>query len=409
MTVRRAIAVVLLTGVGLGGATALLDRVDAERAVAVPVAGISRTAVQRIPIPPIGPVAIVAHADDPGGAATWAVRRFVTRSRGDTYPCLQLGRLDRGRFGWTAPGRAFRSARFDQADVPTICGAELPDDLPQLSTITLTTDATTGLPQPDRTIVWGALAPGVASARLSDGTRLRAETHRAVLVVLPGRPVDRLHLAGTQRTRGGTTRPFAFPQFDQYAAVANTRGGDAVRRRVRAAGSPITSRIRTAIRAPDPAGGAAWGILTAPSTRGRACFSEPGRIVGTRLASVEPRLGIARPAPFGQDLDCVQRRTPTAAQPLRMNVLVSSIPDADPAGTAQLRRLNNRTVLHGRVTADVTAVTITTSRDIRTAVPDARTHVVLAVYDGTFPGEHVKVTAKLRDGSTRTVTQTLGS
>ena len=36
MTVRRAIAVVLLTGVGLGGATALVDRVDAERAVAVP-------------------------------------------------------------------------------------------------------------------------------------------------------------------------------------------------------------------------------------------------------------------------------------------------------------------------------------------------------------------------------------
>ena len=75
----------------------------------------------------------------------------------------------------------------------------------------------------------------------------------------------------------------------------------------------------------------------------------------------------------------------------------------------QLRRLHDRTVLHGRATHDVVAVTFTTSRDVRTVVPDPRTHVVMAVYDGTFPGEHVKVTARLRDGSTRTVMQTLGS
>ena len=97
-----------------------------------------------------------------------------------------------------------------------------------------------------------------------------------------------------------------------------------------------------------------------------------------------------------------------AAHPLRLNVLGSSIPDTDPAGTGQLRRLDGRTVLHGRTTADVREVTITTSRDIRTVVPDRRTHVFLAVYDGSFPGEPFRVTATLRDGSRRTVVQSSG-
>jgi hypothetical protein len=91
-----------------------------------------------------------------------------------------------------------------------------------------------------------------------------------------------------------------------------------------------------------------------------------------------------------------------------MDVLVSSIHGTDPAGTQQLRRLDDRTVLHGRTTADVTAVTITTSRDIRTVVPDPRSHVVIAVYDGTFPREPFKITATLRDGSHRTVVQSSG-
>lgn len=410
MTVRRAVAAVLIAGVGTGGAATLVDRGEPERALAAPVAGgVSRTAAQRVPIPPIGPVTIVARADDPGRAAPWAVRRLVSRAQGnDAYPCLQLGRLDGARFGWIAPGRPFRLARFDQADVPTRCGEHFLRGLPQLSTITLTTDATAGLPQPDRTIVWGALPPGIASARLSDGTELRAGAHGTVLAVLPGRPVGAPHVAGTLRTRGGASRPFAFPGFDRYTGLPPSHEDDRVRRRLREAGSPVSDRIEIAARVPDPAGGAAWGILTAPSTRGGTCFSVPGRIVGTRLAHVDPHLGIAQQSPFGQELDCVQRRAPTAAQPLRMNVLLSSIPDEDPTGTTQLRRLNDRTVLHGRTTADVAAVTITTSRDIRTVVPDPRTGVVIAVYDGTFPGERLKVTATLRDGRQRTVLQASG-
>ena len=160
MTARRIVAVVLVAGIGVGGATALLDRGHARPALAAPVAGVSRTAPQRVPIKPIGPVTIAARADDPGGATPWAVRRLITRTRGQTYPCLQLGRLDGARFGWIAPGQPFRLARFDLADVPNLCGDRFYRGLPQLSTLTLTTDATSGLPEPDRTIVWGVLPPG---------------------------------------------------------------------------------------------------------------------------------------------------------------------------------------------------------------------------------------------------------
>lgn len=407
MSRRRIVGAVLVAGIGVGGATALLDRGEARQATAAPVAGVSRAAAQRVPIRPAGPVTIVARADDPGGDRGWALRRFTTRSRGDAYPCLQLGRIDAGRFGWIAPGQPFRLARFDQLDVPTLCGETFPRGLPQLTTATLVTDAATGVPQPARTIVWGALPPGFTSAVLSDGTPLPAGRHGAVLAVLPARPLDRVRIAGTLRTSAGRSRRFAYPETSlRSEALRNIR--DAARRqRLLRAGTPVEDRIAIAARAPDPAGGAGWGVLTAPSTTGRVCVSSPGRLVGDRLASIEPRLGIARPAPFAE-LDCLQRRAPTAAQPLRMVVAGFSVHDEDPVGTEQLRRLNDRTVLQGRTTADVREVTITTSRDIRTLVPDPRTHVFLAVYDGSFPGEPFRVTATLRDGSRRTVVQSSG-
>ena len=220
--------------------------------------------------------------------------------------------------------------------------------------------------------------------------------------------MEQVRFAGTLHTASGATQRFAFPVEGRYRGLPHDRRGDAIRRRLREAGSAVTSAIRIAARVPDPAGGAAWGILTAPSTRGGICFSSPGHLVGDRLAFVEPHLGIARPNLIVQELDCDDRRAPSGAHPLRLNVLASSVPDADPAGTGELRRLDDRTVLQGRTTADVREVTITTSRDIRTVVPDRRTHVFLAVYDGSFPGEPFKATARLRDGSRRTVVQSSG-
>lgn len=407
MTPRRLLAVVLVVGIAIGCATTLLARAAPTRASRAPVAGASSAPVQRVPVTPIGAVTIAARTDDPGGNLRWAVRRFVTRQRNHTFPCVQLGRLDGTRFGWVAPTSPFRLARLDLADVPASCGTAFPRGLPQLTVITLTTDATSGLPQLARTIIWGTLPPRFTSARLSDGTQLRAGRDGVVLTVLPGRPVGEPPLVGTMRTSNGAQRRFDFPKLQRENTRPMMRGRDGSLR-PRPGGTALIARARIAARVPDPAGGAAWAILTAPSTSGATCFTTPAHVVGDRLATVEPRLGIARPYPF-TDFDCSGRRAPTAAHPLRADVLGSSIPEQDPVGTQQLRRLNDRTVLHARTTADVTAVTITTSRDIRTVVPDPRTYVVMAVYDGTFPGERIKVTATLRSGRRVTVMQPSGS
>jgi hypothetical protein len=355
-----------------------------------------------VPIDAAGPITIVARADDPGGDAPWAVRHVRARQGGATFPCRQLGRLDGERFGWISPDSPFRPALLDQRDVPTLCGPSLRGGRPQLWAMTLTTDAAAGLPQPARSIVWGVLPPGATSARLSDGTLLQAARggDGAVLAVLPGRPVGEPLLSGTLTTSTGTRR-FTDPRLDQRRQLDRRTG------RSRRGGRPIDDRATIAVRVPDPAGGAAWGILVAPSTTGATCISDPGRLVGQRLADVDPRLGVASASPFTR-FDCSGRRAPTAAHPLRMDVAGFSISDEDPTGTLQLRRLGDRTVLHGRTTAGVPTVTITTSRDIRTLTPDPRTHTLLAVYDGSFPSERLKFTATLRDGRRVTLLQSSG-
>lgn len=61
-----------------------------------------------------------------------------------------------------------------------------------------------------------------------------------------------------------------------------------------------------------------------------------------------------------------------------------------------------------QTTDEVATVTFTTSRGVRTLVPDPRTHVVLNVYDGRFPAELLQTTARLRSGRTVTITQPTG-
>jgi hypothetical protein len=139
------------------------------------------------------------------------------------------------------------------------------------------------------------LPAGVTEARLDDGMRLPVDEDHAgvVLAVAPGRPLGEPRLAGTLRTSGGGSRRFAIPGPDDVDDRRRTGG-----RRVAAPGGrPLRRRIAIAARAPDPAGGAAWGVLTAPSTTGATCFSSPAHLVGRRPALVDPRLGTASPYP----------------------------------------------------------------------------------------------------------------
>jgi hypothetical protein len=71
-------------------------------------------------------------------------------------------------------------------------------------------------------------------------------------------------------------------------------------------------------------------------------------------------------------------------------------PGDDTTGHIERRVLQGRTTIHGRVDPSVLSVTLRTPRDVRTLVPSQ--HLILAVYEGTFPTGEVVATAHLENG-----------
>ena len=67
---------------------------------------------------------------------------------------------------------------------------------------------------------------------------------------------------------------------------------------------------------------------------------------------------------------------------------------------AERRLLAGRTTIYGQCSADVERVTLETPRDVRTMLPSAVGHAVLAVYDGDFVGGGGTFIAHLRGGRT---------
>jgi hypothetical protein len=70
----------------------------------------------------------------------------------------------------------------------------------------------------------------------------------------------------------------------------------------------------------------------------------------------------------------------------------------DTSGHVERRVLRGRTTISGEVDPSVVSVTIRTPRDVRTLVPSQPDHLILAVYDGTFPTGDVTGTAHLNTG-----------
>ena len=96
---------------------------------------------------------------------------------------------------------------------------------------------------------------------------------------------------------------------------------------------------------------------------------------------------------------CPRRdRRPTRAYPMRITTGIWGAGFADPRGGVERRVDPARIVFHGTVHPDVQTVTIRTPRDVRTLVPSADAHAILAVYDGRFPGGTVTATARFKDG-----------
>lgn len=391
-TVRRAVAAAAALGIAGGTAGAIAADRDPPSRPSAPTAVAQAPAAKAPPSAPLShsDVRIDARTDDPGGGAPWAMRTFASEHEGGQLRCAQLGRLQAGRFGWITPDGRFRPARFDSLDVPTFCDSErfLKRIGAQVSRSTLVGRSDDGAAVPATTITYGLAASPVREVTLEDGPTLRPGRDGAILQVRSGEPEDpwvsgRFGFADGRRL-----------EFDREPRIPDPPRRPGRPARERPVGTP-----RVSVRVPDPGGGLPWALLVSRGSRGGTCFGNAGRLLGTRLGTVDPRLGLFNVSPIGGPPACpTPGRPPSRDDPAPLQTGLYSLRDEDPAGRNQLRREDARTILSGPVDQDVVAVTIRTPRDVRTLVPSPTGHAVLAVYDGTFPRARITVTALMRDG-----------
>jgi hypothetical protein len=375
-------------------------------------------------VPQKDTVRIAARIPDPLGGPPFAVRVFraerlvpygaqpsVEHARPLGHDmCAQLGRIYRGRFGWLDARRRFRPANVNYLDTPIMCGYRWRDERsqPQVQLTTLISDPSAGTARELQSVVWGfggRLARRVTLKGLPGGApKVGPE---GVFLGRAPRGVRANELTARFEYRGRA------PQVVPFAYTAGTRAGPG-RPGDRAQAVRGTAQVEA--RAPDPGGGLAWGILGYRTDRGGYCVTQPGRVVGDRVGTVNFVLGtFADIWDAGRQcetsLDHLPPDWPIALGGMFGGALTPQrlLPTEDPtAGRAERRTLPGRTVLYGVARPSVRELTLETPRDVRTLIPSKRAHVIIVVYDGTFPTGRTKVTATMADGSHQTVRQFAG-
>lgn len=386
--IRLALAAAL-AGSALGAAVVLADEPEPARPVPVAVQGTPTPTPTPAPID-ARDVRIALEVADPHGEAPWAVQRFTAKFPRSAVEreCVGVGRLSGGKLGWIDAQGRFTPYGRGGLDAAGTCltANQLRRQgtiAQRLTTVALAPDGTA---KPKVTVSWGMTDAGVRSVH-ARGAAPAAVTDRAFLTVERGEGAAGW-LTGTARYADGRRTRFNPPP--------PLRGEQAV---------PGSERV--VARAPDPAGGLPWAVVAARGERGTVCLSHPGRLVGTRLGHLDRERGIFAVSPFDALPTCPRRnREPTRGYPMRITTGVWGAGfDNDPRGRIERRVESTRIIFAGRVHADVATVTIRTPRDVRTLVPSPDGHVILAVYEGRFPGGRVTATARMKDG--REVTRSL--
>lgn len=246
-------------------------------------------------------------------------------------------------------------------------------------------DATAPDPRPVRVVAAGLVGRGVASAQLlglASGPRsLKLDADGAWLEVLPG-------------SEAGRPLRVRIVRDDGRVQTSTAEGGGP---------PPCGVTPAAAVRVADPDGAAPWA---AGSRRTGASCSFITQVVDDRFGTVDEDEGTVR---FGPGWWSGGRSQLGGGAPVTVQVQGPGQGPQDathraPSAAQVVRRtLPGRTFVYGLVRPDVLSITLRTPRDIRTLTPSAGTF--LAVYDGAFYGGEVSATAKLRDGSSTTVTQ----
>lgn len=280
---------------------------------------------------------VVTRVKDPAGGADWAVRTFTARvrDRGLLLRCAQLGRLEQGRF--VRPGGHEPLALDDALSACSPRGSAVRREE------TFVDDARAYAPRPTHTIVWG--------------------------------------LAGRSHVKVGSRR-IAVASSGAFLAFF----------------APELTAGTIAARAPDPDGGAPYGLLEWRMPDGALC-RYAGRIVADTVGTLDPRTNRFQPYPVKEGGSC-DAQIPPRSHPVSFSV-GGTPEDSDPAGARLRRTLPGRTIISGFAHPEVKDITIQTPRDIRTLRPAGANRAFLVVYDGGFFSGTITVTARFADGSTR--------
>jgi hypothetical protein len=332
------------------------------------------------------------RAADPAGGPAWALRSWqgipnphLDGGRGigaERFICTEVGVLHDGvlvEAGLDSSGRPLSTIK--EYDVRT-GGCTQPKYVDRsghsLQIQSYVDDPFSYEPQPARTVVSGLLPAGASHAVLlgAGASRpLRLDRNDAFLAVLAGRYWD-ASLRVSYRLRGRTIGAGPAPRL-----------------------APGTT---PQARAPDPDGGAPWGIASS-----RECSTAIGRIVEDRLAYVEELSGelIGGDGWTSFSSDCYRGPNGGSRQVAFQIVPVdasAALPGERAAALTppqiERRTLPGRTLIAGTAKADVASITLATPRDVRTLVPSGASHAFIAAYDGQFFRGAITAVIHLRDG-----------
>ncbi|MDX6547296.1 MAG: hypothetical protein QOG33_846 [Gaiellales bacterium] len=349
----------------------------------------------------------VLTAADPSGGAPWVIRSFDARQssaaaslpvrQGPTLRCVQLLRLLNGREGWIDGANTLRPPGAGIGTAPLQCTTRLPGAIKPFAVVTtLLAQPSHPAPTIRGSVVWGLTQSPPQQVELLAGA-----DHHALRVSAAGGFIAFLGPATSRIdirlviTRPGASESLRFDGSDGPAMPPSSP-------------RPVLSRARIGARAPDPAGGPAWGLAIAPTSHGGWCVGSPGQLAGDQIGTIDERLGtieeqmprLALTCPVGP-AGFSHRRPLVVGQSGGASLAGDQAPDP---GRALLRTLPGRTTVYGITRPDVTLLTISTPRDVRTVAPSKNGHAFLVVYDGVFAAGRITITAKLADGTTTTST-----
>ncbi len=427
LSLKPALAIALLVGVGAGGTAAALipaaESASLDGAFAAP-SGALRSAPagqrERGPkdregvhlTPERGSVQVLIRREDPAGGAPWLVRGFDARQQRpgiDHVPlrCVQLGREVAGKFGWIDGDHVFRPVSLrSRSGIPNQCRAarEAGGFGAILKLATLLDRPTSATPTVRGSVLWGTAGSEPGPIKLTANGRTRR--------VQPGRSGGFLEFYGPARSVVGARLREGSPGGRVIASVARDAVPNAPLMPERRRSGLRLGTAQVIARAPDPGGGPSWAVTGVQRRAGGWCTSLLGNLIGTHVGDVAGRLGLLMEAPPDRGWNrCMEGENPTREWPVALTPSGGrylTVPDKQ-RGVAEQRLLPGRTILWGRAMPSVESVTIRTPRDVRTLRPSGPARGLIAVYDGTFPmGSSADVTVRFQDGSTRQIQTSLG-